>query len=225
MGSMLQLTATDGHKLGAYRADPAGKPRGGLVVIQEIFGVNHHIRGVADGFAADGYACVAPALFDRVQPGIELGYSEADIAKGRDIRQKVSWDNAIADIRAALGALSGVGKIGIVGYCWGGTLTWVSATRIPGFAAASSYYGGGIGNFAEEKPGCPVQMHFGEKDHAIPMSEVDKVRTAQNGRPVEIFVYPNAGHGFNCDERGSSEPESAKQARTRTLDLFRKNVG
>lgn len=225
MGSTLQLTATDGHKFSAYRADPAGKPRGGLVVIQEIFGVNHHIRSVADGYAADGYACVAPALFDRVQPGIELGYNEADIARGRDIRQKVSWDNAIADMRAALGALGGVGKIGVVGYCWGGTLTWLAATRIPGFAAAQSYYGGGIGNFAEETPGCPVQMHFGEKDHAIPMSEIDKVRSAQKGRPVEIFTYAAAGHGFNCNERGSYEAESAKLARGRALEFFRKNLG
>ena len=132
---------------------------------------------------------------------------------------------AIADIRAALGALSGVGKIGVVGYCWGGTLAWLAATRIPGFAASVSYYGGGIGNFAAEKPNCPVQMHFGEKDHAIPLTEIDKVRTAQIGRPVEIFIYAPAGHGFNCDERGSYEAESAKLARGRALDCLRKNVG
>jgi carboxymethylenebutenolidase len=179
MGQSIELSARDGHRLAAYEAQPAGKPRGGLVVVQEIFGVNSHIRRVADGYAADGYRVVAPALFDRVRPGIELGYTDADIAEGRAIRERVSFDDALADVSAALAALRDAGNIGIVGYCWGGTITWLAAARIEGFAAAASYYGGGIGKFASEKPRCPMQCHFGEKDHAIPRAEVESVRERQ----------------------------------------------
>jgi carboxymethylenebutenolidase len=223
MGQTIQLTASDGNKLSAYRADPAGKPRGGIVVVQEIFGVNSHMRRIADGYAAEGYVAIAPALFDRVKPGVELGYQEADIAAGRDIRAKISFDQALADIDAARKAIAGVGKLGIVGYCWGGTVVWLSATRLDGFAGAVGYYGGGIGNFAEEKPRCPVQMHFGETDHAIPLAEVAKLRAAQ-GAAVEIQVYP-AGHGFNCDERGSYHKPSADRARARALAFFKETVG
>jgi carboxymethylenebutenolidase len=222
MGQMISLTAKDGHKFDAYEAKPAGTARGGLVVIQEIFGVNHHIKSVCDGYAADGYHVIAPALFDRVGKGIELGYTDPDIAKGREVRGKVTWEQALADIEAAQGALKGNAKIGVVGYCWGGTLAWLSSTRLDGFSAASSYYGGGIGNFAAEKPKCPVQCHFGEKDHAIPLTEVEQVRKAQP--QVEVFIYP-AGHGFSCDERGSYDAASAKTARERTLAHFGKNVG
>jgi len=223
MGQMITLKAKDGHTLSAYEAKPSGKPRGAVVVIQEIFGVNGHIRRVCDGYAADGYHVVAPALFDRVGKDIQLGYSEPDIAKGREIRGKVTWDQALADVEAALGQVKGSGKVGIVGYCWGGTVTWVSCTKISGFSAGSSYYGGGIGNFAGDKPKCPVICHFGEKDHAIPMDEVQKVKDARHAG-VEVFVYP-AGHGFNCDERGSYDAASAKLARERTLEFFRKNIG
>ncbi len=222
MGQMISLTAKDGHKFDAYEAKPAGAARGGLVVIQEIFGVNHHIKSVCDGYAADGYHVIAPALFDRVGKGIELGYTDPDIAKGREVRGKVTWEQALADIEAAKGALKGNAKIGVVGYCWGGTLSWLSATRLDGFSAASVYYGGGIGAFSGEKPKCPVQGHFGEKDHAIPLTEVEQVRTAQP--QAEIYVYA-AGHGFSCDERGSYDAVSAKTARERTLAHFRKNVG
>jgi carboxymethylenebutenolidase len=158
-----------------------------------------------------------------VKPGIELGYQEADIASGRDVRMKVSFDQALADIDAAKKAIASVGKLGVVGYCWGGTLTWLSATRLDGFAAAVGYYGGGIGNVAEEKPRCPVQMHFGETDHAIPLAEVAKLRAAQ-GAVVEIQVYA-AGHGFNCDERGSYHKPSADRARARVLTFFKEYVG
>jgi carboxymethylenebutenolidase len=228
MGQTIQLTAADGHKLSAYRADPAGAVKGGIVVIQEIFGVNGHIRRVTDGYAADGYVAIAPALFDRVKPGIELGYQEADIASGREVRMKVSVEQALADIDAAKKAIAGPlsaqgGKLGVVGYCWGGTLTWLSATRLDGFSAAAGYYGGGIGNVAEEKPRCPVQMHFGETDHAIPLAEVAKLRAAQ-GANVEIQIYP-AGHGFNCDERGSYHKPSADRARARVLAFFKEYVG
>ncbi len=212
------LTAADGHVLSAYRADPTGMPKGGLVVVQEIFGVNDHIRSVVDGFAKDGYVAIAPALFDRVSRGVELGYGESDIAEGRQIRGKVTNEQALLDIAAARDAIAGVGKIGIVGYCWGGLVAWLAATGLDGFAAAVSYYGGGIGNHADAVPRCPVMMHFGEKDHAIPLSEVDKIRAAQKDR-VEIHIYP-AGHGFNCDQRGSYHAESAKLARERTLAFF-----
>lgn len=224
MGKTLTLTASDGHKLSAYRADPKGKARGGVVVIQEIFGVNDHIRKVTDSYAAEGYVAIAPALFDRIKPNFEVGYSEADVAAGREMKGKADTDAALRDIAAARDAIKDAGKLGVVGYCWGGFLAWLAATRLDGFAAASSYYGGGIGTVAAEKPRCPVIMHFGDKDQAIPLTEVDKVRTAQQGRPVEIYIY-SAGHGFNCDQRGSYNAESAKLARDRTLDFFRKHVG
>ncbi|MBI3453497.1 MAG: dienelactone hydrolase family protein [Rhodospirillales bacterium] len=224
MGTTIQLTAADGHKLAAYRADPAGKPRGGIVVVQEIFGVNGHIRGVCDGFAADGYAVVAPALFDRVRPGIELGYAEADIASGREVRGKIPWEQALADLRAAMDALDGAGRRGIVGYCWGGSVAWLAATRLDGLAAAVSYYGAQIAPFAAEQPRCPALLHFGETDHSIPLADVDKLRAAQAGNPVEIHLYP-AGHGFNCEARASHHPASAARARERTLAFFRQHVG
>ena len=218
---MKELTAADGHRLQAYEAKPAGAARGGVVVVQEIFGVNDHIRRVADGYAADGYHVIAPALFDRVQPGIELGYTDADIAEGRSIRGQLTFEQALADVDAARKAL-GDGKIGIVGYCWGGTVTWLASTRLDGFAAAASYYGGGIGQFAAEHPRCPTQCHFGEKDHAIPLTEVAAVRDANPA--VEIYTYP-AGHGFNCDARASFDAAAAKLARERTLAFFRKHIG
>jgi len=218
---MRELTAADGHRLQAYEAAPAGAARGGVVVVQEIFGVNDHIRRVADGYAADGYHVIAPALFDRVRPGIELGYADADIAEGRKIRGQLSFEQALADVEAARKAL-GDGKTGIVGYCWGGTVTWLAAARIAGFAAAASYYGGGIGQFAAEHPRCPTQCHFGEKDHAIPHTEVAAVRDANPG--VEVYTYP-AGHGFNCDARASFDAAAAKLARERTLAFFRKHIG
>jgi carboxymethylenebutenolidase len=215
VGENIRLRATDGFELSAYVAKPAGKPRGGLVVIQEIFGVNGHIRRVADGYAADGYLAIAPALFDRIEPGIEIGYTPPDIERGRDLKGRSSTENALKDIEAARQQVAKAGKVGVVGYCWGGFLAWVSATRLPGISAAVSYYGGGIGSVAEEKPRCPVLMHFGEKDHAIPLTDVDKVRAA-HASGVEIHVYPS-GHGFNCDERGSYDAESARIARERSL--------
>lgn len=215
MGETIKLRASDGFELSAYVARPSGTPRGGLVVVQEVFGINGHIRGVADGFAADGFLAIAPALFDRIRPGITLGYSPDEIQEGIALKGQSSTDRALADIAAAREAVAGAGAVGIVGYCWGGFLTWVAVTRLTGFKAAVSYYGGGIGAVAEEKPRCPVLMHFGEKDHAIPLSDVEKVRAA-HPTGVEIHVYP-AGHGFNCDERESFDAGSAKIARERTL--------
>jgi carboxymethylenebutenolidase len=222
MGQTIELTAGDGHRLHAYEASPAGRARGAVVVVQEIFGVNAHIRSVADAYAASGYRALAPALFDRVRPNVELGYADADIAEGRTIRGRVSFEQALADVDAARAALAASAKVGIVGYCWGGTVTWLAAARLDGFAAASSYYGGGIGQFASEHPRCPTQCHFGEKDHAIPQSEVDAVRRANPDVP--IYMYP-AGHGFSCDARASYDADSAALARRRTLEWFAKYVG
>jgi carboxymethylenebutenolidase len=222
MGKMIELTASDGHKFAAYRADPAGKPRGGIVVIQEIFGVNSHIKSVADGYAADGYLAIAPALFDRVQRGFDVGYSAQDIAKGREVRAKVTNDMAVRDTEAAVKAAAAAGKVGIVGYCWGGLVTWLAAAKIPGLSAAVPYYGGGILDNAGLEPKVPLMGHFGERDAHIPVDGVRKL--AQQHKKHQIFIYA-ADHGFNCDQRGSHDAPAAKQARERTLAFFRQHIG
>jgi carboxymethylenebutenolidase len=222
MGDFIQLTASDGHKFDAYLAQPNGKARGGIVIVQEIFGINAHIRSVADDYASEGYLAVAPALFDRIEPKIELGYEAEDIEKGRDYKGRCADDAALLDIQAAQGTAAAAGKVGVVGYCWGGYLAWLATTRLEGFDAGASYYGGGIGSVAAEKPKCPVIFHFGEKDHAIPMEDVNKVKAAHP--ELTVNLYP-AGHGFNCDHRGSYDATSAKIARERTLELFADRIG
>jgi carboxymethylenebutenolidase len=221
MGKTIELKAADGHTLSAYvaGADNATK---GVVVIQEIFGVNHHMRDMADRFAAEGYAVVAPALFDRAEKGVELGYTPEDIAKGRDYRMKLSDAQVMADVEAAAAHLSGK-KLGIVGYCFGGTVAWWGATRTNMFAAASCWYGGGIAGTKDERPNGPVQMHFGELDASIPMTDVDAIRAAQP--KVESYVYAGAQHGFGCDERGSFSKPDYELAQQRTLDFFAKHLG
>lgn len=221
MGTAIKLTASDGHILNAWRTGPEDATRG-LVVVQEIFGVNHHIRNVCERFAAHGFAVVAPALFDRVGPGIELGYTPDDITRGVDIRAKVPEAGTMADIEAAVHALAGK-AVGIVGYCWGGTISWWGATRTRHFKAASCWYGGGIAATRTQTPHCPVQMHFGDQDGSIPMKDVEAIRTAQPG--VAIYVYAGAGHGFGCDERGSFNKQAADLAQTRTLDFFAAHLG
>ena len=222
MGRTVTLTAKDGHKLQAYRADPAGKSRGAIVVIQEIFGVNSHIRRVADGFAAEGYVAVAPALFDRVEKGIELGYDPKSIEAGRDIRGKVELEDSLADLQAAIDYAKRSGKVGVVGYCWGGSLAFLAATRLDDVAAAVGYYGGMVAAHAQERPKVPVILHFGETDASIPMSDVEKVKQARPDVPIHVY---KAGHGFNCDERASYNAESTKTALARTLGFLRENVG
>ena len=222
MGQTITLAAKDGHKLAAYRADPAGKPRGALVVVQEIFGVNHHMRHVTDDFAKQGYVALSPALFDRVEKGIELGYDPKSIEAGRDIRAKVPLDGTLADLQAAIDAVKSAGKVGIVGYCWGGGLAFLAATRLSGVAAAVGYYGGLVAAHAQEKPRVPVMLHFGDSDQSIPMSDVETVKKL---RPdVTTYVY-KAGHGFSCDERGSYNAEASKLALERTLKFFAQNIG
>jgi carboxymethylenebutenolidase len=216
----ISLTAADGHRLTAYRAGPQNASRA-LVVVQEIFGVNRHIRTVCDRFAAEGYAVIAPALFDRVGPGIELGYEAADVAQGRELRGKIDAGLTVLDVLAAAAALPRGAKRGIVGYCWGGTVAWHGATRTSAFAASSGWYGGGIAAAKDEVARCPVQLHFGEADASIPMTDVAAIRAAQPG--VEVHVY-GGGHGFGCDERGSYVEADYRQAQERTLAFFAKHL-
>ena len=220
MGSTIKLAAADGHEFAAYYA---GSEAGGraLVVVQEIFGVNAHMRRVCDAFAAEGYAVIAPALFDRVRPGVELGYVPADVAAGRELRGAVPEAASMLDIEAAAAALGGAAR-GIVGYCWGGTLAWWGATRSHAFQAAVGWYGGGIAATRTEAPHCPVQLHFGATDSGIPLSDVELVRDAQPD--VELHVYPGAGHGFGCDERDSFDPAAAALAQQRTLEFLAQHV-
>ena len=220
---MIELEASDGHTFGAYRAQPDGKTRAGLVVIQEIFGVNSHIRNVADRFAAVGFDALAPALFDRTERGLELGYQPDDIDRGRAVRARVSNDEALLDLDAAIRFLARTGRpVAVVGYCWGGSLAWAAATRLRGLACAVSYYGGEVAKMADEQPHCPVMLHFGETDHAIPMEQVETVRAKHAALP--LFTYP-AGHGFSCDARGSFHAPSAALALKRTVAFLNTHTG
>src|SRR3954462_8240132 len=223
MGKMIELTAADGHKLSAYRADPAGKARGAVVVIQEIFGVNSHIKSVADGFAAEGYLAVAPAMFDRGQRNYDTGYSQPEIQAGIAVMQKLDWNKTMLDVQAAVGEAKKAGKVGIVGYCWGGTVAWVAATRLSGLAASVPYYGGGMPGFIGEKPKIPVMCNFGELDQSPTLEQSKAIAKAHP--EITAHFYAGAGHGFNCDQRGSYNAAASKLARERTLEFFRKHIG
>lgn len=223
MGTQIEITSSDGFKLGAYRADPSGKPKGAVIVVQEIFGVNNHIRAVADGYAADGYLAIAPQYFDRSQKNVDLGYGPADIEAGRGHSMKLDWGNTMKDTQAACDLAKAAGKVAVVGYCWGGTTAWLAASQVNDVACTIAYYGGGIGQNIDKAPKAPVMCHWGEKDHAIPLETVKKVEAQYPGIPS--FVYIGAGHGFNCNERGSWNADSAKTARERTLDFIKKHVG
>jgi carboxymethylenebutenolidase len=226
MGQMIALTAADGQGLNAYLAEPQGTPRGGLVLIQEIFGVNSHIRSVADGWAAAGYLVVAPALFDRQEPGIELGYTEADMGRGFGLMQGAGLEQPLLDIAAAQAAvkarLGAEARVGVLGFCWGGLLSWLSAAKVPGFAAAVPYYGGGIPNHADLQALCPVLAHFGERDHWISADSVKAFAAAQP--QVQVHVYA-ADHGFNCDQRGSFDAAAAQLARERSTAFLAQHLG
>ncbi len=223
MGETVTIQAFDGHELNAYVARPAGEPLAGLVVIQEIFGVNRHIRSVADGYAKDGFFAVAPALFDRVERGVELSYEGEDAKKGVALLQKADITKALADVDAALAfAREETGKkVGVIGYCFGGLLAWLSAARLHPDAAVG-YYAGRIGSFAAETPRVPVQLHFGKLDTHIPAEQVEAVHAAHP--EVEIHWYEGAGHGFNCNMRASYNPEAAALARGRALAFLRKHL-
>jgi len=219
-----QLTSSDGFTLSAYEALPEGKPKAGVVIIQEIFGVNSHIREVIDAYAAEGYAAIAPQIFDRVEREVELGYEDqAEFDKGLKLAfEDLKMEETLKDLQAAVDAASALGKVGVVGYCFGGLLTWLSACELSGVSVASAYYGGGIAGEAERSARCPVMMHFGEKDAHIPMSDVEKVRKAQP--EVQVFVY-DAGHGFNCNHRESYDAAATARAKERTLAFFAENIG
>ena len=226
---MIDIAGADGAFQGYFAV--SDRSRAGVVLIQEIFGVNSHIRDVSDRLAAAGYAVLAPDLFWRVQPDVQLGYTPDDIAKGRTFKDQVAVDDAMEDLRASFATLRARPecqghKTGVVGFCWGGLLTYLAAARLDP-ACASSYYGGGIANFLGEadKIGCPIQFHFGDQDQAIPMDQVENIRAAVQGKSAEVFIYHGAGHGFHCDQRGSYNVDSAKLAWERTLGLFDRFLG
>jgi carboxymethylenebutenolidase len=227
MGNFIDLKAADGFSFPAYVAQPQGKARGAVVVLQEIFGVNSHIRQVTDGYAADGYLAIAPATFHRVKQAVDLGYTADDISAGAALKAKVEAlpaPGVLQDVQAAIDYAAQAGKVGIVGYCWGGLLTWRAACLLGGLSAAVPYYGGGSTLPAEiaRKPKVPVMAHFGDQDPHITMNTV---RAFEKAHPeVEVHVYA-ANHGFNCDQRGSYNAGAAATARERTLDHFRRHLG
>jgi carboxymethylenebutenolidase len=223
MGSMIELQAGDGHKFAAYRAEPSGKARGAVVVIQEIFGVNSHIKAVADGYAKDGYLVVAPAMFDRAQRGYDTGYTQPEIQAGIAVMQKLDWKQTLLDVDASVAEARKAGKVGIVGYCWGGTVSWVSAARATGLACSAPYYGGGMPGFIGNKPKIPTMCHFGELDQSPTLEQSKAIAKAHP--EITAHFYAGAGHGFNCDQRGSYHAPSATLARSRTLEFFRKHLG
>jgi carboxymethylenebutenolidase len=226
-GQFINLTAKDGFTFPAYVAEPAGKPKGAVVVVQEIFGVNSHIRNVADGYAADGYLAVAPATFHRVQQGVELGYTADDVKAGAALKAAVEAlpaPGVFQDLQAAIDYASKAGKVGIVGYCWGGWLAWRAAALLTGLSAAAPYYGGGMTTPAEiaRQPKVPVLAHFGDKDQHILLDGVEALAKAHP--EITVHVY-DADHGFNCDQRGSYNAAAARLAKERTLALFAKHLG
>ncbi len=223
MGNDITLKANDGHALGAYRAGPGGESRGGIVVLQEIFGVNAHIRDVCDGFAADGYSVIAPALYDRSSKrDCQLGYTPEDVELGRKLREEFSWEDTILDVGAAVVTLKDAGlKVAAVGYCWGGTISYLAATRLP-IDVAVVYYGGQIMPYVDERENCPLLMHYGRQDAGIPLSDVERIAGAHPNAAVHLY---DAGHGFNCDRRDSYDAEAARLARTRTMEFFAAHLG
>ena len=222
MGHWVKLKAADGVEIDAWRAEPKGRPRGGLVVCQEIFGVNAHIRGVAEGYAAQGYLAIAPALFDRAQRGIELGYDSAGFARGRELLGAIPREKTLLDLEAAVALAAEAGKVGVVGYCWGGTLSWVASAQSSGVAAAVGYYGSGILGLKDLSPKAPTMLHFGEKDPSSPMSGIEELGKAHP--EVALFTYP-AGHAFNRAGNEAWHEASAALALTRTLAFFGAHLG
>ncbi len=218
MREMITLEAADGHRLSAYRAAPAGSPKAAIVVIQEIFGVNSHIRAVCDGFAADGYLAIAPAMYDRVERNFECGYSAPEIEKGRGIRMQLKPEGEEADVAAAVAEAARAGvKVGMTGYCYGGRVAWVAAAKVAGVSAVAGYYGGGWGDLKDLAPRCPTMLHFGAKDAHIPVALAAEMKALHP--QIVTHVY-DADHGFNCDQRGSYDAFAAVTARARTLAWF-----
>jgi carboxymethylenebutenolidase len=224
-GAYANLTAADGHVFAVYESRPQQPPRGGVIVLQEVFGVNRHIRAVADAYAAAGYHVMAPALYDRVARDAAFEYTDEGRDAGRRIVERVTWDDAIRDIDATRAALARSGRVGLVGYCYGGIAGWRAVTHLDGLAAASCYYASRIGEYAHEVPRAPVQFHFAERDHSVSAADIETVRNAQANRDVAMWVYP-AAHGFNCDLRPTIyDPAASALARERTLAFFARYVG
>ena len=222
MGKDIKLTASDNFQLGGYRAEPTTAPKAAIVVIQEIFGVNHHIRAVCDRLAAEGYVAIAPSIFDRIEPNFTSGYSPDEIAVARKFVANPDWTAMLRDTQAAIDAVKEVGPVGIIGFCLGGSVAYAAATKLSGLSAAVGYYAGAVVRFADDKPKVPTQLHFGEKDAGIPLSDVEIIRAK---RPeVEIHIYPGAQHGFHCDERASYDKASADLAWPRSLSFFAKHL-
>ncbi len=228
MGTIVQLTAADGQQIPAYVATPTQPAKAAVIVIQEIFGVNVHIREVADAYAQEGYLALAPAMFHRVQPGVELGYTEADMGAGMGLKSAadaLAAPGVLQDIQAAIDHAhqSTGGKVGLVGYCWGGLLTWRAACLLKGLSAAAPYYGGGVTSEAESarQAQIPVMAHFAELDKWIPMDSVNAFKAAQP--QVQVHTY-GADHGFNCNHRGSWQAEAAVLAKQRTLAFFKQHL-
>ncbi|MDP9088447.1 MAG: dienelactone hydrolase family protein [Pseudomonadota bacterium] len=219
MGQNIDLSASDGHHLSAYISHATDAPRGGIVVIQEIFGVTRHIRAVTDQYASAGFTAIAPALFDRVERNVDVPYTDGP--RGYKYVQQLKNEKVMLDVQAAINRLNAAGKVGVVGYCWGGTMAYLAAARLK-VAAAVAYYGGGVDQYLAEKPRCPILFHFGEKDMHIPLSTVEKVKEAVP--EGTLYTYP-AGHGFNCTDRESYDPASAKLALKRSVDFFHQHVG
>lgn len=222
-GKMEKMKMSDGAEIGIYRVAPKGARKGGLVLIQEIFGVTEHIMEVCDSYANEGYEVLGPALYDREAPNFQASYSPEDIQKAIKIaRGDHPFELSVKDTQVCIDALKSKGPVFITGYCYGGTVTWAAACQCTGLAAASGYYGGNIAQMNDQKPKCPTIFHFGRNDHGIPMEAVDKIKAAHPD--VKVYVY-EAGHGFNSDRRTDYHEESAKLARQRTLELFRANGG
>jgi carboxymethylenebutenolidase len=221
MGEFTSIMARDGHEFRAYLAASPARPKGAIVVIQEIFGVNPHIRAVTDGYAAEGYTAIAPSLFDRVRPGVELDYTPQSMQEGFGYVKQIPIENVLKDVAACQAVVKNSGRQGIVGFCWGGRVSFIAAAEL-GFAAAVAYYGGGIKDELNRKPKCPIMFHHGGLDKHITQEDVAKIKAAV---PNGIFHdYPNADHGFNCDQRASYNAEAAALARKRTLEFFQRHV-
>jgi carboxymethylenebutenolidase len=221
MSEFITLMARDGHEFSAWLAAPTGKPRGAVVVIQEIFGVNAHIRAVADSYAAEGYVAIAPAVFDRIRKGIELGYTPDTMKEGFGYAQQLQQEKTLLDIGASIAVVKHAGRVAAVGFCWGGKMAYVSACELP-IACAVAYYGGRIVAELGKTPKCPVLYHFGGKDTHIPPSDIDQIRAVD--RRGTFFIYPDADHGFNCDMRASFNADAAQLARQRTLAFLAQHL-
>lgn len=217
----VQLRASDGHALAAYRVEPPGHPRAGLVVLQEIFGVNAHVREVSDGYARRGYLVHSPALFDRAERGVALDYSPASVARGRALRAAIGWEASLRDVQAAIDEAAAAGPVAVLGFCWGGSLAFLSTTRLSGLACAVGYYGGQIAPFAAERIRVPLLLHFGELDPRVPPEDIARIR--EHNPDIEVHTFP-ADHGFNCDHRQEWHEASARQALDITLAFLDRHL-